>query len=308
MEILTSAEGAYIPAAEAMLFSFLSHNPGPHSVYLLSQEDPGRFHDIGRLCELAGASFSHLDPRALVSRMKGASKTINSEKSMAMYHRIYAGHLLPPEISKALYLDADLLVRRSLAPLWEIELRDDYLAASTMSRSFKDRDFLAKFGGRYFNSGVMLLNLDRWRRGDVSGECERILAERPQDVTFWDQCLLNFACKPWREIGIEYNYYYGIGPRWAKRFGLRPRRFRAIIAQPAVIHFVGPHKPWKKEPADLHGLEQEYPLCRKAFERVIADQNWTGLSIQQQQAEARIAERKALRRAKRRRSQHEQRA
>jgi hypothetical protein len=51
MDILTSAEGPYIPAAEAMLFSFLSHNPGPHSVYLLSQEYPGRFRDIALLCD-----------------------------------------------------------------------------------------------------------------------------------------------------------------------------------------------------------------------------------------------------------------
>src|SRR5688572_20333822 len=105
MEILTSAEGPYIQAAEAMLFSFLSHNPGPHSVYLLSQEDPGRLHDIGRLCELAGASFSHLDPHAHIFRMEGAKNSINFETTMAMYHRIYAGHLLPPEVSKVLYLD-----------------------------------------------------------------------------------------------------------------------------------------------------------------------------------------------------------
>jgi lipopolysaccharide biosynthesis glycosyltransferase len=301
MDILTSAEGPYIPAAEAMLFSFLSQNPGRHSIYMLSQEAPALFRDIGQLCNLAGSDFALLNPNALVGRLEGASTRINRGKSMAQYHRIYASHLLPPELPKVLYLDADLLVRHSLAGLWAIELGDDYLAASSMSASIKNRDFLAKFGGRYFNSGVMLINLGRWRRDNVSGECERILSERPQDVTFWDQCLLNFACPTWREFGIEYNYYYAIGPRWASKFGLTKWQFRAIAANPAILHFIGPYKPWKKEPADLRDLEREYPLCREAFERAIADQHWTGLSIHQQQAEARVAEKKALRRAERRR-------
>jgi lipopolysaccharide biosynthesis glycosyltransferase len=306
MDIVTSAEGSYIQGAEAMLFSFLSYNPGPHSVYMLSQEDPGRFHDIGRLCALAGTRFCHVDPRALVCGMRGARDRVNGVKNMATYHRIYAGHLLPPGLSKVLYLDSDLLVRRSLASLWELELGDHYLAASTMTTLVKRPDFLAKFGGRYFTSGVMLINLDRWRRDDVSGQCERILLERPQDVTYCDQCLLNFACRPWLEVGIDYNFYYSVAPKLARRFGVSRRRFRTIASSPAIIHFVGA-KPWKKEPSDLYQLEREYPLCREAFERVIADRNWTGLSIHQQQAEARAVERKALRRAERRRLDAEQR-
>jgi lipopolysaccharide biosynthesis glycosyltransferase len=168
-----------------------------------------------------------------------------------------------------------------------------------MSTSIKNPAFLEKFGGRYFNSGVMLINLDRWRRDDMSGECERILLERPHDVKFWDQCLLNFACRPWLEISIEYNFYYGVAAKLAKRFAVQRRRFRAIASNPAIFHFVGPNKPWNKEPSDLHQLEKEYPLCRQAFEQVIAEQTWTGLSIHQRQHEARVAKRTALRRAER---------
>ena len=260
-----------------MLYSFLSHNPGQHSVYLLSQEDPARFRDIGRLCELAGSAFTLLDPRASVRRMRGASNTINNEKSMAMYHRIYAGHLLPPELSKVLYLDADLLVRRSIEKLWNMDLADYYLAASAMSGSMKKPDFVAKFGGRYFNSGVMLINLDRWRADDVAGGCERVLAERPEDIIYWDQCLLNFTCRPWLEIGIRYNFYYGVGERWANRlFGLSRREFRDIAAHPAIIHFVGENKPWKRDPSALYELEREYPVYRQAFEQALTEQRWTG--------------------------------
>jgi lipopolysaccharide biosynthesis glycosyltransferase len=306
MDILTSAEGRYIQAAEAMLFSFLSHNPGPHTIYLLSQEAPSRFRDIARLCDLAGAGFNLLNPNLHVRGMRDASSAIKGAKNVATYHRIYAGQLLPPEVCRILYLDADLLVRTSIAELWSVDLANYYLAASAMTSAVKNPDFAAKFGGRYFNAGVMLINLDRWRLDNISGECERVLVERSGDIIFMDQCLLNFTCRPWLEIGINYNFTYSVGERWAKQLGLSRREFRAIAKHPSIIHFVGPKKPWRKDPASLNELELEYSVYRHAFEGAVADQRWTGLSIHQEQAQERQAKRKARRRAERLQAQAEQ--
>src|SRR5687767_10078532 len=121
-----------------------------------------------------------------------------------------------------------------------------------------------------------------------------------------DQCLLNFTCRPWLEVGIKYNFTYGVGERWAKQLGLSRREFRAIAKHPSIIHFVGPKKPWRKDPASLNELELEYSVYRHAFEGAVADQRWTGLSIHQEQALERQAKRKARRRAERLQAQAEQ--
>ena len=179
-----------------------------------------------------------------------------------------------------------------------LDIEDYYLAASINGST--NPEFTAKFGGRYFNSGVMLINLARWRRDNVAGECERILEERPEDVLYGDQCLLNFTCRPWLEIGIRYNFFCGVGERWARKVGLSRREFRANARHPSIIHFVGPKKPWKKDPAALRELELEYGAYRQAFKEAVADQRWTGFSVYETQAQQRRSEKRAKRKAARR--------
>src|SRR5688572_14244474 len=114
MDILTSAEGPYIQAAEAMVLSFLTNNPGPHNVYVISREAES-FRDLSLLCDLAGARFNLLNPGVHIRGMRGPSHAVKRGRKRATYHRIYAGLLLPPRMSKILYLDADVLVRTSVA-------------------------------------------------------------------------------------------------------------------------------------------------------------------------------------------------
>jgi hypothetical protein len=80
-----------------------------------------------------------------------------------MWYRIFLPDLLP-EVGRALYLDVDTIVLRSLSPLWALDLRDHYVAAVT---NVPERHMLGhaeELGGAgpgdYFNSGVLLMNLE----------------------------------------------------------------------------------------------------------------------------------------------------
>ena len=85
--------------------------------------------------------------------------------SIAVYYRLLAPRLLPDTIEKVLYLDSDLIVRKSLAPLWNTDIADRPLAAvPDYIGGTAGRDLGLPDGTKYFNSGVLLMNLQYWRR------------------------------------------------------------------------------------------------------------------------------------------------
>lgn len=75
-----------------------------------------------------------------------------------------------PEISKVIYLDADILVNRDIKELWDIDITDYCLAAVQDAdvASGLVKPVVVKSGAvhpkRYFNSGVLYMNLDRIRQ------------------------------------------------------------------------------------------------------------------------------------------------
>ena len=73
-----------------------------------------------------------------------------------------------PDEPRVLYLDCDVLVVQDLTTLWSVELDDDHLFAAvtdpSYSRSDADLERLGlPPGAPHFNSGVMLMDLERMR-------------------------------------------------------------------------------------------------------------------------------------------------
>lgn len=71
--------------------------------------------------------------------------------------------LLP--IDKAIHLDADTIINGSLKPMWDIDLTNKWYA---MVPEYKGR--YKPFGDKYYNAGIMLLNLEELRKADIQGE------------------------------------------------------------------------------------------------------------------------------------------
>lgn len=74
---------------------------------------------------------------------------------------------------KILYLDTDIIVFRDLMQLWKIPLDNYYLACveDPLCYSIPDKDFRKRLNinnEKYFNAGVMLLNLKKLREDNLS--------------------------------------------------------------------------------------------------------------------------------------------
>ena len=83
-----------------------------------------------------------------------------------MFYRLFIPKLLPDE-KKAIYLDADIIVNLDITELWQTDLENHPLAVVLES---EDGAIPARYsklviegfvkGENYFNSGVLLMNLE----------------------------------------------------------------------------------------------------------------------------------------------------
>lgn len=115
--------------------------------------------------------------------------------SRITFARFLIPDVFPETVSKVLYLDADILVLDDIAPLCRMELNGALLGAVTdyLDACLKRGEPLFAAVPRvsnYFNAGVLLIDLGRWREEDIAAKAMAYLAAHP-DTPYSDQDALN---------------------------------------------------------------------------------------------------------------------
>lgn len=250
------SDAAYAPHAATMLFSALHRTPdASFDVHYL--HDPGFPEQTKKTIRRA---LSRYASRLQLNFIEVADEMVSGlplfsfmkpgSMPPVMWYRIFLPQLLPQE-SKVLYLDCDTLIVTSLLPLWQIDLADKALAAVTNPSwsGEKDRSWHTTCGLEnredYFNSGVMLLNLDQFRARQWS---EAILAHGRANghwTLYGDQDSL---------VVVLHKHRLPLAPRWNvmriialngdSRRIFSPAEMDDVIRKPAIIHFEGSTKPW----------------------------------------------------------------
>lgn len=171
------------------------------------------------------------------------------------YQRLSIGGALPAEEPKAIWLDCDVVVTTDLTRLWETDLGGSpVLAAQDQLVPFvSSRDGIRRWrelglpaGAKYFNAGVMVIDLDRWRDEDLGSQAGSYLRRYRDDVMFWDQEGLNAVlCGRWSELDPRWNHNASVAGRpFFKARHLAPVASRALADDPWIVHFSGTVKPW----------------------------------------------------------------
>lgn len=166
--------------------------------------------------------------------------------SLATYLRLFMTDFLPSSVNKVIYLDSDVMVRQDIQELWNVDLGEAYLGAALEPFDPRQRLPLG-FGPEdfYFNAGVMLINVRRWREDDVLprflsfAEQNRALLYSP------DQDILNSVFRGQViDIGIRWNWQ-ALFPRLTpKLLHISAAEFATCKRAPGIIHFTSRYKPW----------------------------------------------------------------
>ena len=162
------------------------------------------------------------------------------------YTRLFAANILDISIDKILYLDSDLIVVDDLMGLWRTDVRDHALAAVPDPFGLWRREALGMpREGSYVNSGVLLLNLARWRADDLTRRLADHVGREGSHLVFHDQDAINAVLHAATKI---LPYRWNLQARMLRHWRLTSLADHAAIARaarsPAIIHYTSARKPW----------------------------------------------------------------
>ncbi|HEY8037341.1 MAG TPA: glycosyltransferase family 8 protein [Methylobacter sp.] len=199
-----------------------------------------------------------------------------SHISKMTYSRFLIPSIFPDTVSKVLYLDADLLVLDDLNALWETDLEGAVLGAvkdaldtyvKSNEEAFAEVPRLKEIPRvrNYFNAGVLLIDLDRWREEQISEKSLKYLAQHPT-LPFADQDALNVICDGlWKQVKARWNFQ----DHYEKRISdMNPD------VRPGIVHFVTRFKPWKPSSASVNALFYDAFRNRTLFARTPQEKLW----------------------------------
>ena len=169
--------------------------------------------------------------------------------SLLTYYRMYAADLLPAYVSKVLYLDCDTIVNRPIGELFDMNW-DGYAVGAipdmcTEWQEYYDRLGYDKSKG-YFNAGVLMMNLDYWRKNNICQECINFLTSHYKILLNNDQDMLNVVtCNCKKNLPISYNFQIQLRyPYFYSTFNNAMKQEVAGTNNPHIIHYAAELKPW----------------------------------------------------------------
>eukprot|EP01104_Vermistella_antarctica_P011835 TRINITY_DN3345_c0_g1_i1.p1 TRINITY_DN3345_c0_g1~~TRINITY_DN3345_c0_g1_i1.p1 ORF type:complete len:352 (+),score=69.61 TRINITY_DN3345_c0_g1_i1:221-1276(+) len=263
IDVATAVEGTYYyPGLLALINSTLANAPATLPVRFHILVPHGDAHDgkLLRLLEHLYGDIYHLPPgsfNVVGFDTEAAAKLVTvyhgsvRHKSMLNYARFWLPDLLPRGVKRVFYLDCDMIVRGNVADAFRsLDDTNMPLAAVFAAPSSTYKRFFNLTDPRLeslhidpteitFNAGVLMVDIELWRKLDVSRTLERWLATH-QQTQLWKHgsqppLLLTF-----------YKKFAPLDPRWnTDRLGYsKPVVTQEQIDAAHLLHWNGPKKPW----------------------------------------------------------------
>lgn len=170
--------------------------------------------------------------------------------SLATYYRLFLPKILPETIKKVIYIDCDMIVRKSLKPLWDMDI-DNYAVAGVLDPennlpfAYNRLKYPQKAG--YFNAGLLVINLHYWRVVGAIVKFYSIAANKQIELKYHDQDIINLCFyKEKRRISFQYNLqndflYKTEYLRLSWEFW---DELNECLVDPTIIHYIYAEKPW----------------------------------------------------------------
>ena len=206
--------------------------------------------------------------------------------NIAAYYRLLIPELLPDYCQKAIYLDCDLIVNRDLGELWDIEMGNNYLLAvqefltpyvSSPAGLMNYQELGISSDAKYFNSGVLVINLEKWRANNAVAKAVDYLQKNGKYVRWADTDVLNaLVADQWGQLDPRWNQTASVHLFSSSRKdwqdcplseALSYEVYEQVLHDPYIIHFSSTGKPWN--------ISQDEPF-KKLFFQYLDLTAWSG--------------------------------
>ncbi|WP_105979911.1 glycosyltransferase family 8 protein [Staphylococcus simulans] len=249
VDILVTLNENYLKPLKVMLLSL--HDTNPHlsfKVWLVHEKITQS--KLMQLEELLSSFNMELEEVKVPPNYFGNAKTVE-RYPQEMYFRLACGELLPESVTKVLYLDPDILVINTIDDLWNLNLERNIFAAAThegftkFSQGMNNLRLGTKQGQVYFNSGVMLIDVEKARQEISMDDIFNFIEKNNQYLLLPDQDVMNSLYgdkikeipeEIWNYDTRQANMYY------TKSVGEYDTHW--VAYHTVFLHFCGRPKPW----------------------------------------------------------------
>lgn len=197
--------------------------------------------------------------RDLIFRQIDESLLVNLKVSDRFPESIYYRFLLPnlfPEEKKILYLDCDIIVNDNLNDLFAEDI-SDFAIGAVVDQCADDitNTNRIEIETTYFNSGVLMINVDYWLKNKIAEVCSNFISKYPERCLYPDQDALNYVLRnKVKYLSCKWNFQE-LMYQEKKNLYLSRSKWAEIDENregPVVIHYTSYIKPWY--------LESKHPL------------------------------------------------
>ncbi len=179
----------------------------------------------------------------------------DARRSIATYMELFLASAVRAHYRRILVLDSDLIFERGdPARLLQADMLGHAVAAVRDNRQWRTprrrvREFrqLGLPTAPYFNAGVVMIETGAWAAAGLTARAAGF-ARKSLAGLGRDQALMN---------GMLHGDWVEISPLWNWQYTWSSAQLIAV-ADPCIVHFIGPHKPW------LDSADTRVPLRLRA--------------------------------------------
>ncbi|GMN46544.1 hypothetical protein TIFTF001_015725 [Ficus carica] len=283
IHVTMTLDANYLRGTMAAVLSILQHSTCPENLSFHFLSSATAAADDRHLQSSINTTFPYLKfsiYRFNATRIRfKISKSIRQALDQPLnYARIHLADILPNDVKRVIYLDSDLVVVDDVEKLWNVDMEGKVVAAPEYCHAnfmqyftdafWSDRDLAKTFEGRkpcYFNTGVMVVDVEEWRRGRYTEKVEEWMdmqkRKRIYHLGSLPPFLLVFAGKI-RAVDHRWNQH-GLGGD-----NLEGKCRNLHPGPVSLLHWSGKGKPWlrldSRRPCTVDHLWAPYDLYRSS--------------------------------------------
>lgn len=280
IHIAMTLDATYLRGSVAGVLSVLQHATCPQNIvfhFLAAHRRSELQHTILTTFPYLKFHLHHFDTNLVKNKISSSIRRALDQP--LNYARIYLAELLPSTVKRIIYFDSDLIVVDDISKLWTINLNSRVLGAPEYCHANFTHYFTSRFWANplfsntfrernpcYFNTGVMVIDLMKWRRERYTQKLENWMRiqkrYRIYELGSLPPFLLVFAGN------VE-----GVEHRW-NQHGLGGDNLEGLCRDlhpgpVSLLHWSGKGKPWlrldSKKPCPLDSLWAPYDLFRHEY-------------------------------------------
>lgn len=165
-----------------------------------------------------------------------------SHISEATYYRLFLSDYLDKNIKSIMYIDADAICLSDFSNEYnfitdQLSKSNHTIAAKSIPIENETDDDIKKrigVGSRYFNAGVLFIDLSKWNNNDTKSSLIKRMKYLNEKIKYWDQDVLNAHFDgDYLELDRRLNFQAN-----------HINKHENVQSNAYILHYIGSNKPW----------------------------------------------------------------